>query len=390
MLAHAFLILHARSRPQFDISGFLQQVVEASSGALLADLGYSLFRPIWPEGTAVGQKKQGAGHDDGASTWAVVLAGGDGKRLQSMTRNAHGIAVPKQYCSLLGGPCLLEGALRRALEVAPAHRVGMVVAAQHREWWEGLQTELPPENLIVQPHNRGTAHGILLPLLEILARDRDARVVLLPADQFVDDEAILAVALRRAANLARDNDRAIYLLGIEPDAPDTEYGYIVPAEPPSTDQPSQVLEFVENPSHARAKALIAQGAVWNAFIMAASAWAFLRLFAGSFSSTIVALSQIAERRIHLHGKAFDRLYEQLPTVDFSKDVLPGHEEVFQVLPVSPCGWNDLGTPHRIARTLQHLRDDWSVSHLPLRKSTYLSLAEQSGHASKGSLAMRAV
>jgi mannose-1-phosphate guanylyltransferase len=252
----------------------------------------------------------------------------------------------------------------------------MVVAAQHREWWEGLQTELPPENLIVQPHNRGTAHGILLPLLEILARDQDARVVTLPADHFVDDEVILAIALRHAAKLARDNNRAIYLLGIEPDAPDTEYGYIVPSEPALNDDPSRVLEFVEKPSYARAKALIAQGAVWNSFIMAASAWAFLRLFAGSFSSTIVALSQIAERRIHLHGETFDRLYERLPTVDFSKDVLPGHEEALQVLRVPPCGWNDLGTPHRLARTLQHLRDDWNVTRVPLRKSTYLSLAEQ--------------
>lgn len=312
----------------------------------------------------------------GASTWAVVLAGGEGKRLQSITRNAHGIAVPKQYCSLLGGPCLVEAALQRAFEVAPAHRVAMVVAAQHRDWWEGLQTDLPPENLIVQPHNRGTAHGILLPLLEILARDQEARVVLLPADHFVDDEAVLATALRRAAILARGNDRAIYLLGIEPNAAETEYGYIVPRGTPLANNPSQVLEFVEKPSQARARELITQGALWNAFIMAASAWTFLRLFAGSFSSTIVALSQIAERRVLLHGTAFDRLYEHLPTIDFSREVLPGHEEALQVLRVPPCGWNDLGTPHRIATTLQHLRDDLNLLPVPLQKSIYLNFAEQ--------------
>ena len=52
--------------------------------------------------------------------------------------------------------------------------------------------------LIVQPMNRGTANGILLPLLHIEARDPDARIVILPSDHYVRDESILVTALESA------------------------------------------------------------------------------------------------------------------------------------------------------------------------------------------------
>lgn len=311
----------------------------------------------------------------GASTWAVVLAGGDGRRLQTLTLDADGVVVPKQFCSLLGGATLLEDALQRASAVASRRHLCTVVAAQHRRWWDGLISHLPKKNVIVQPHNRGTAYGILLPLLHILARDPDAQVVLLPADHYVGDEDTLASALRRAADLARANDRAVYLLGIEPEAPDTELGYILPNPRRFTDSPSQVLRFVEKPILATAKALIDQGALWNTFIISGSVWALLRLFDRSFSSTIVALSQVIEGSIELEGPLFDQLYERLPSVDFSHDVLEGHEAMLQVLPVPRCGWTDLGTPQRIGMALERLRE-YSDAPRGHASTFHLNLADQ--------------
>jgi mannose-1-phosphate guanylyltransferase len=250
-----------------------------------------------------------------------------------------------------------------------------VVAAQHRRWWEGLFDDLPEQNVIVQPYNRGTAHGILLPLLHIMARDPDAHVVLLPADHYVGDEVVLADSLRRAAELARTNDRAVYLSGIEPESPDPELGYIVPGPRHVKDGPSQVLHFVEKPTAARARTLIDEGALWNAFIIAGSVGALLRLFEGSFSSTIVAIGRFAERRIELESALFNQLYERLPTVDFSQRVLEGREATLQVLPVPRCGWTDLGTPQRIGMTLQRLRADLDAPR-SRTMNFHLNLADQ--------------
>ena len=44
--------------------------------------------------------------------WALVLAGGSGTRLASMTIDTNGLAVPKQYCALVGERSLLGDTLR--------------------------------------------------------------------------------------------------------------------------------------------------------------------------------------------------------------------------------------------------------------------------------------
>jgi mannose-1-phosphate guanylyltransferase len=270
---------------------------------------------------------------------------------------------------------LLEAALQRALTIAPFRRVCTVVAAQHRRWWQGLFSDLPALNVIIQPHNRGTAHGILLALLQILARDPDAHVVLLPADHYVRDEGTLARCLRHAAELARANDRAVYLLGMEPDAPDTDLGYIVPSPRRFKDSPSQIVKFVEKPTAAMAKALLDEGALWNAFMIAGSLWALLRLFDGSFSSTVVSISHMTEHRIKFESGVFEQLYERLPSLDFSRDVLQPHESTLHVLPVPHCGWNDLGTPQRIGITLRHLQEYFDTPRAHARQF-HLNLADQ--------------
>jgi hypothetical protein len=66
------------------------------------------------------------------------------------------------------------------------------------------------------------------------------------------------------------------------------------------------------------------------------------------------------------------LYDHLPTLDFSRDIVEGQEANLQVLAVPPCGWSDLGTPKRVAETLrrflphnipQHAVD--AIAHLNL-------------------------
>jgi len=199
-------------------------------------------------------------------TWAIVLAGGDGNRLRDLTMTRSGVAIPKQFCSLRGGACLLQLALARAARVAPAQRICVVVAAQHQHWWSAPLDFLPRRNVAVQPANRGTAFGILLPLLDVLVRDPNATVVLLPADHYSFDEATMPCSLKQAAELARADAEALYILGAEPSEPDPELGYIVPADR-NRDKPSRVVRFVEKPDLDRAYALLNEGALRNVLFL---------------------------------------------------------------------------------------------------------------------------
>ena len=111
-------------------------------------------------------------------TWSLVLAGGEGSRLRSLTTDGAGASVPKQFCSLFGATTLLEDALNRGRAVADGGRVCAIVADHHHRWWCKALRGLRSTNVIVQPSSRGTTIGILLPLLKILARDRLAVVFL--------------------------------------------------------------------------------------------------------------------------------------------------------------------------------------------------------------------
>ena len=310
-----------------------------------------------------------------ANNWALVLAAGEGSRLRSLTTTADGLAVPKQFCSLSGGLSLLQEAVQRAAAVAPPSRICSVVARQHRCWWRGQLSSLEPQNVIVQPDNRGTAHGILLPLLHLTARDPDGVVVLLPADHYVRDEAALAQSVRAAATLARQCREEIFVLGVEPDAADPELGYIVPASPWQHGA-SPVAKFVEKPAPEAARALLAQGALWNAFIVAASVRALLSLYEHRFFGTLSEMRVAVglDRGGTQHAPAVTDLYQSLTSADFSRDVLEGQAHRLRVVPAGNCGWTDLGTPQRVADTLRRGRFGGSTSGGAVSPS--LSLAAQ--------------
>jgi mannose-1-phosphate guanylyltransferase len=288
--------------------------------------------------------------DSYGSTWAIVLAGGDGRRLRPLTTSLSGIAVPKQYCSLWGGSSLLEEAMVRAAGIAPLRRTCTVVAAGHRRWWSTSLAQQPGENIIVQPQNRGTGIGVLLALLQLRERDPYANVVLLPADHYLRDEATMAASLQQLADLAAANTDHVYLLGAEPSAADPELGYIVPSDL-RRDRPSGVKYFVEKPPLAEAASLLSQGALVNVFIFAGSVGALLGMFKESYGNEMFTLSATPRQG----GADFGHLtsiYEHLPVVDFSHDILARQTAVLRVVPVPECGWTDLGTPERVAEVLK--------------------------------------
>jgi mannose-1-phosphate guanylyltransferase len=291
-------------------------------------------------------------HWDAGHTWALVLAAGEGSRLQSLTMTASGIAIPKQFCAFGRSPSLLHDALRRAGAVATPDQICAIVAEQHRRWWQALPLPVPPQNLIRQPHNRGTANGILLPLLRIMQRDPHANILVLPSDHYVRNEDVLAFSLRQAMFAVERDDSHLILLGITPEEPDPELGYIV-AEGTDETGIRAVRAFVEKPSASAARELIGAGGVWNSFIFAANAQSLLRMFEAQCPELVRDMRGFLamERAARTDASKLAELYQQLPQVDFSRDILQRSPEALKVLTVPSCGWSDLGTPRRVAETV---------------------------------------
>src|SRR5580692_2885317 len=62
---------------------------------------------------------------DDSNYSAVILAGGDGVRLSSYTREVYGYHLPKQFCPLFEGETLLEQTMRRVSIPVPAARTDL-------------------------------------------------------------------------------------------------------------------------------------------------------------------------------------------------------------------------------------------------------------------------
>ncbi len=288
--------------------------------------------------------------------WSLILAAGSGTRLHTLTGDGSGCAVPKQFCSLHGGLSLLEETLERAQALSAARRTIVVVAAEHRAFWDQAQHRLPHENLLVQPANRGTANGMLLGLSAILARDPGASVTVLPSDHYVANEEKLRHSISQALAAA---DRpagmdAVHFLGITPETADPELGYIVRGEP-RIDGGFAIARFVEKPSPALAKTLLRRRALWNSFILVARAGALVNLVARRFPSEVAAFADVWRMGSSARADAaLERLYADLPEIDFSRDVVENADAPLCVVPVPHCGWSDLGTPERVADCLERL------------------------------------
>jgi len=158
----------------------------------------------------------------------------------------------------------------------------------------------------------------------------------------------------RAARQARIDHQHVYLLGLVPEEIDPELGYILP------DDRAAMAASSRAPIHREALDRICSGPgarrrSGGSVHRAASARALL-VSIPPLPGLVADMSRAVDRDggDSLAATAARALYPQLPTLDFSRDVVQGQESRLRVLTVPACGWSDLGTPRRVAETLSRI------------------------------------
>jgi mannose-1-phosphate guanylyltransferase/mannose-6-phosphate isomerase len=191
----------------------------------------------------------------------VILAGGSGTRLWPLSRNLY----PKQFMQLVDQHTLLQSTLLRLNEMenaaAPivlcndAHR--FILAEQLR------QIGVQPKAIILEPAGRNTAPALAVAAL--MAQQEDPILLALPADHHIRDIQGFLATVRQGAHYAEQGHLVTF--GIEPDAPETGYGYIrkgttlAVSEPPAA---WSIDRFVEKPELDTARQYVASGQYcWN-------------------------------------------------------------------------------------------------------------------------------
>lgn len=288
-----------------------------------------------------------------AHRWDVILAGGEGARLRSLTRAIVGDERPKQFCPILGDETLLDQTRNRVALAVPPQQTLFVLTRTHEQFYRSHLRDVLPDQLVVQPKNQGTAPAILYSLMRLAKVDPFSTVAFFPSDHYFSDDTGFMSYVESAFEATHAGDDKVILLGIQPHGPETEYGWIEPlASELTSDAMSWVRRFWEKPTDEIARGLMDNGCLWNSFVMVGSVSAFLKMVRralpdlwNSFKSIEPVLNTTEE------SQAVEKLYARIPDTNFSQSVLSKRPGNLAVLPVVGLKWNDLGKPQRVLSTL---------------------------------------
>ena len=281
---------------------------------------------------------------------ALLLAGGDGRRLQELTTKIAGTPIPKQYCRLLPGSSLFEATVSRARLFAPQERIYAVINESHLHSAKGQLGVLAGSNVLVQPQNLDTGPGMIFALLCLERTHPDAIVAAFPTDHYIDKDWIFVAHVLRAVNTVSRMPEKIAILGIAPDRPETGYGYILPAYRLKKSIHAYTVEsFTEKPDYDTARSIIAHGGLWNSFVMVFRLSRMLELLQKSIPDEFKKLSPLRQS-----PKNSAAIYKTLTPWNLSTQMLahiPQHLIVFKVANVY---WSDWGTRESVDRTYRRL------------------------------------
>jgi len=292
----------------------------------------------------------------------IVLAAGEGRRLQLYVQEIRSEPLPKQYVNLIGRRSMLEHTFHRAERLIPAKQILTVVSRGHLLRADVCRqlASRPRETLIVQPANKETGPGILLPLMFIYKRCPQAIVAVFPSDHFVLEEDRFMNHVKLAVQAARQDPSRIVLLAIEPHEPETEYGYVIPHEEVGERcrfGTKGVSAFIEKPRTKVATKLMRAGGLWNTMTMVFNAGTLLQLVRRIHPVIYRGFSRIFEALgTRREQPTIDAVYEKLESANFSKQILEtiavDYPKSISVLPVREVFWSDLGSPERVLRVLR--------------------------------------
>ncbi|MBR4826744.1 MAG: mannose-1-phosphate guanylyltransferase [Bacteroidales bacterium] len=302
--------------------------------------------------------------------YCIIMAGGLGSRIWPLSREER----PKQFLKFAySGMSFLKMAWRRAQDVIPEDNIYVVSLERYRDTVVKELPTLPDRNILLEPVNRNTASCIAYATYCILKRDPQAVVLVLPADQVIDDSDAFRSTVLRGLDYAATHDELV-TLGIIPTRPDTNFGYIQTVGPTMDGRPVRVKTFTEKPEKEMAQVFVDSGEfLWNAgiFIWKASVIAKeLQLHAPE----VAAQWKDWEKYIStpLEREYLEEIYPGMPRISIDYAVMEQSERVIAI--PAFFDWTDLGSWESIYEYFHGADDDANT----VRTAGKLVTSETSG------------
>ena len=197
--------------------------------------------------------------------YPVILCGGSGTRLWPLSRQS----MPKQFLNLIGENSLFQQAAQRVSGAEFANP--LVLTSNDYRFIAAQQLSdigVEPNGLVLEPSAKNTAPAILAAAEILYNQDADALLLVMPSDHYIPDHQALTELVLAAKSSAEAG--AIITFGIQPDRPETGYGYIERGEALSDSAGYAVTAFHEKPDETRAQEMLGSGTyLWNSGVFMA-------------------------------------------------------------------------------------------------------------------------
>ncbi|URQ68414.1 sugar phosphate nucleotidyltransferase [SAR86 cluster bacterium] len=276
----------------------------------------------------------------------IILAGGSGKRLWPLSTKKR----PKQFISLFGDLSLFDLTLQRINNRDLFNKPIIVTSEEYLSLVEESlsKTGLEVERVILEPESKNTFSALALPVLAAMKQNTEERYMVLPSDHYIPFNKSFYKTCTNIKNQFRKE--ALTLIGVTPDNPSTEYGYI--SIIPSNDELKRVKSFIEKPELDKAKQLVKQpNTFWNSGIFCfEDKWLnkSIKRYKQEMHSLLLDL---------LHTYEGDQIYfypdkdkfSKLTDISFDKAIVESNPHNY--LATLDAGWTDLGSWHSLS-TLQ--------------------------------------
>jgi len=270
------------------------------------------------------------------------MAGGGGTRFWPRSRQKK----PKQFLTLTGERTLLQQALDRIESITPPENTWVITSAAHQEEVQRQIPSIPADHIVGEPMGRDTAACIGLGAALIHNQDRDAVMLVMPADHVIEPAQEFRRAAHVAEAMAREHPRALVTMGIPPTYPATGYGYIHRGEHLGHRQGIPIFRvkaFREKPGVEIAEQMVGSGEFfWNCGIFCWRADTILDILRKNQPELAAATERIAEAwSTPQQNDVLRREYDALPRISIDYAVMEKAPEVLVVQ--APYRWDDVGS-----------------------------------------------
>ncbi len=289
--------------------------------------------------------------------YALVLSGGAGTRLWPRSRRKK----PKQFLDLTGEQTMLQDTVARVSEIIPLERIFVAAPPEHRALIHEQLPELRSDHVVVEPYPRGNAAAIGLAMAALQAFDPEAVVAVLPSDHVITKKQAFRDVLIAATAAAE----AGYLvtLGIQPERPDTGFGYIEAGEVIPVDAKipvRRVKRFIEKPKREAAERMLAEGGhFWNAGMFVWRVSEILAAYREHLPRTAAAIGALgAAVGTPRYESVLAEVWEETDrtTIDYGIAEKAGNVAVVP----ADIGWHDVGDWARLSDLRAGDSGSWSA------------------------------